>query len=199
VVVDLTTQSLVDVRRTSGVAAEAGLRYVAGGITGGVAGIERSAGAAFVGGADVRAFEVDALAGVGAVIALPSVDHAVAAKLLHNWYLFATGAALAQAAAVAEHLGLAPGALIHAIHTGPAGRAVPSHSVVRDWLGTPLSSYSSRLAAKDLPSIAELFAEADVDSTLPLPDLLEAAFADAPDQPFSSALLACCSRGQGKR
>jgi 3-hydroxyisobutyrate dehydrogenase-like beta-hydroxyacid dehydrogenase len=191
VVVDLTTQPVRTAEQSQ--AAAGAMRYVAGGLTGGLAGVRTGAAVLLLGGPGLAADEKRLLTSVGMIIEYPDVRQGIAAKLLHNWYQLITSFGLAEAAATASALGMSPGGLIAALHTGPAGRPVGTHSLVRDWLNRPQTSYEARLALKDLPAIEELLRER-ADCAALVTDLL-AGLADVlragpPDQGFTTALLA---------
>lgn len=188
-IVDLTTQSLASAERSASLAG--GVRYAAGGLTGGLGGLRTGSAVLLLGGAGLEPNEKRRLAAAGMVIEYPTVRQGVAAKLLHNWYQLASSAALAEAVRVATELGMSPGGLIAALHTGPAGRPVPHHSLIRDWLNEPATSYQVRLVLKDLAPILEMF---DAVGGSPaaarvLDDVRRALLAAEPDEGFTAALL----------
>jgi 3-hydroxyisobutyrate dehydrogenase-like beta-hydroxyacid dehydrogenase len=189
-IVDLTTQSLSSADHSAALASN--VRYAAGGLTGGLGGLHTGAAVLLLGGASLEPDEKQRLAAAGMIIEYPTVRQGVAAKLLHNWYQLASSAALAEAVRAAAGLGMSPGGLIAAIHSGPAGRPVPHHSLIRDWLAQPSTSYQARLVLKDLTPILEMF---NTIGNFPaarqlLDDIRRALVLAQPDSPYTAALLA---------
>lgn len=156
-VVDLTTQSIPHLEAVEDLVRRAGIHYFAGGVTG---------GAGQVGSSEFRVLlgptvNIESLRAIiekiGSVIHFSTAKQAVAAKLLHNFYLIVSSHTMGAVSSTAKSLGIDVKQMFLVLDTGTAGRKPSSSSVARDQLCIPQSSYTSSLVAKDWNAIKESF------------------------------------------
>lgn len=154
-VVDLTTQGTDDVASCRERCLGSGIRYLAGGVTGGTRDIASGGAALLLGPGPVPTTVRERLRPLGKILEFETVRAACAAKLLHNLVLVLNGHVLAAALGLAERAGVRE--LEEILTAGTAGRPVRAQSVVRDYRRGPSSSYTNHLVAKDLHTILESF------------------------------------------
>jgi 3-hydroxyisobutyrate dehydrogenase-like beta-hydroxyacid dehydrogenase len=153
--IDLATQSLAEARACQDATRRAGLRYLAGGATGGAGQVGTTSFTVLLGAVAPDESLPAWLPALGAIRTFDSVEKSVGAKLLHNLVLvlvnFALGAALdlAERSQIPDMLGI--------LAEGTAGRPLRAASAARDRSAPPASSYTGDLAAKDLRAIAASF------------------------------------------
>jgi 3-hydroxyisobutyrate dehydrogenase-like beta-hydroxyacid dehydrogenase len=131
-----------------------GAGYSAGGLLGGAAGLRRGE-AVLLQGPPPPAAALALLQHLGPVRVFDSAKAACAAKLLHNLALILTNHALGLCLRLAGGAGVAD--IEGILDAGTAGRVPGKSSIVRDFRGTPCSSYTSTLVAKDLRAILNSF------------------------------------------
>jgi hypothetical protein len=157
VLVDLTTQSVEAALRSSELAKIKGICYLAGGVTGGIREVGSPRFVMLLGSLIKPSDSPPWLHLLGSIHIYDTIEKAVRAKLLHNLYLVVSSQILGTVMQLADKYGIED---IHAVlDKGTAGRLITHHSVVRDYLNTPSSTYTSELASKDIDAIIRSFSE----------------------------------------
>jgi 3-hydroxyisobutyrate dehydrogenase-like beta-hydroxyacid dehydrogenase len=155
IVCNLTTQSIPETRECIALAGSRNISYFGGGVTGGAS--EAAAGHAAILIGPPPAAIAQIISHVGNLVVYPDSVAATAAKLLHNLVLIVQNHVIAAALQVAGPCGVDN--LASVLDLGTAGRKPSASSAVRDHSMTPRSSYTCRLAAKDLRALSASFAE----------------------------------------